>query len=43
LDASRIPSLIGTKVPPPVTATPAADSSSCNVVDTMIVHGSPLC
>jgi hypothetical protein len=36
-------SRIGSRVPPPVTAMPAADCRSCSVVDTMIVAGSPLC
>ena len=34
---------MGRRVPPPVTACPAADSRSCWVVVTMIVVGSPLC
>ena len=34
---------MGSRVPPPVTAWPAAALSSCNVVDTMTVTGNPLC
>ena len=39
----RITSDIGSRVPPPVTAVPAADSSSFSVVETLMVAGNPLC
>jgi hypothetical protein len=41
--ANRMTSRMGSRLPPAVTATPAADCRSCSVVDTMMVHGNPLC
>ncbi len=36
-------SFIGSSVPPPVTARPVPEVSSCSVVDTITVTGNPLC
>ena len=41
--ARRMTSDMGSRVPPPVSALPAADSRSFSVVDTMIDAGNPLC